>query len=104
MIVRALMALSAASKSPWNVALSLMSPAAQVQSWESRLLASQRRKNGSQNSATCASQLLEPSGRQASVRKNASDVYVVRTFRTLVWQFKRVSGSSGLKVQAAICC
>jgi hypothetical protein len=31
-------------------------------------------------------------------------VYVVRTFRTLVWQFKRVSGSSGLKVQAAIAC
>ena len=25
-------------------------------------------------------------------------------FRTLVWQFKRVSGSSGLKVQAAIAC
>jgi hypothetical protein len=32
------------------------------------------------------------------------ELYVVRTFRTLVWQFKRVSGSSGLKVQAAIAC
>ena len=32
------------------------------------------------------------------------DVYVVRAFRTWVWQFKRVSGSSGLKVQAAIAC
>lgn len=31
-------------------------------------------------------------------------LYVVRAFRTWVWQFKRVSGSSGLKVQAAIAC
>jgi hypothetical protein len=31
-------------------------------------------------------------------------LYVVRTFRTFGWQFKRVSGSSGLKVQAAIVC
>ena len=30
-------------------------------------------------------------------------LYVVRTFRTFGWQFKRVSGSSGL-VQAAIAC
>ena len=36
--------------------------------------------------------------------KHAVTMYVVRTFRTLVWQFKRVSGSSGLKVQAAIAC
>jgi hypothetical protein len=30
-------------------------------------------------------------------------MYAVRTFRTFGWQFKRVSGSSGL-VQAAIAC
>ena len=34
----------------------------QVQSWESRLLASQLRKNGSQKSATCSAVLREPSG------------------------------------------
>jgi hypothetical protein len=31
-------------------------------------------------------------------------LYVVEHFGQLAWQFKRVSGSSGLKVQAAIAC
>jgi hypothetical protein len=46
-----------------------------------------------------------PDSAEKTVRDiRRATLYVVRTFRTFGWQFKRVSGSSGLKIQAAIAC
>ena len=47
---------------------------------------------------------LGPAAGRTAVSLADARLYVVRAFRTWVWQFKRVSGSSGLKVQAAIAC